>query len=297
MRSARCGFALLIGLLNLPCARAFADSNATYYVQVRFQGERLWSVYQSVPVSDGFQEKLNKAVEDARKAFNVTDIKVTLEYTDRTDSPKDVWTSSGGGKWPGAAAIAGRPAQSTSGGAAPRNENAGPNASAKSGGGRKILVRVYRLVNNKWVEQPDRKYETESEAKAKDYYGKVKTYPGWTATWNAPGVERPKVTMPEMRIVDPGAYNAPKTGTESRRIGYDDGIPKGGSTKAKGGNGYYAVYVWWPGQYPDKNFWSKQKTRAEAEAAAKRNGWVELGVGKYVIQFFPEGTPVPDKLP
>ena len=81
-----------------------------------------------------------------------------------------------------------------------------------------ITVKVYKLVDMKWMVQPERTYEkarpTEKDYdKALDYYQKVKAIPGWNATWNAPGWPRPK----EFKAAKP--YNPPRASkTESKSL-------------------------------------------------------------------------------
>lgn len=68
-----------------------------------------------------------------------------------------------------------------------------------------IVIRVYKRVDGKWIEQPDRRFETkQAYEKAKDYFLKVKKYPGWTATWNAPGWP-----TPQSPAALPKPYNPP----------------------------------------------------------------------------------------
>jgi len=73
-----------------------------------------------------------------------------------------------------------------------------------------ITVKVYKLVNGKWVEQPDRKYETPNEYDtAVDYFQRVKAMRTWTATWNAPGWPKPKEFM-EKKAYDPPDAASPE---------------------------------------------------------------------------------------
>ena len=94
---------------------------------------------------------------------------------------------------------------------------------------------VYELVDGKWVRQDRMQFKTDSQFDtASDYYKSVKSRPGWTATWNAPGWDRPKITIPAGRWSDPGSgtYNPPAGPASggppqgSKRIGYDDNAPK-----------------------------------------------------------------------
>jgi hypothetical protein len=72
-----------------------------------------------------------------------------------------------------------QPSGSKSQGDKPRTGSASVPGSAK-----RVVVRVYKLVDFKWVEQPERLYQTDTDlTRASAYFLKFKDLAGWTATW------------------------------------------------------------------------------------------------------------------
>jgi hypothetical protein len=58
-----------------------------------------------------------------------------------------------------------------------------------------ITVTVYKEEDGKWIKQPDKTYNTESDYEtASAYYQKWRTTPGWRACWNARGFDKPPVS-------------------------------------------------------------------------------------------------------
>jgi hypothetical protein len=143
-------------------------------------------------------DALNLARDDARKfrhETNVVDVRIMRTSDEPGSKPEVVW-SLGGAK-------AGTPPELPGKSTVPALPQKGK---------KEIVVRVYKYENGKSVEQKEREFRTNSEYDvAKGYYEKMKTTPGYTATWNAPGWDTPAITMPDKKWVDvEGVYNNPK---------------------------------------------------------------------------------------
>lgn len=165
---------------------------------------------------------------------------------------------------------------------------------------RPITIKAYKKVNDKWVEQPDRKYETSSNfEEAVEYYKRIRGLAGWTATWNAPGWPKPDEPKGKPKLEnDSGdgkqsdeAKNGSSqtveeksglTGTWGERKGWTLVLQDDGTVQERGNNGRVVQ----AGKWSERNGSVTIRVEANANGLAGKtfNGKVEGKklVGKWV---------------
>jgi len=205
------GLAILLALPQL------AQAGVYYTVQARYSDDPpTWQGEGSYIIVPGQKDpnpldQAKKRYQEVRGEPNVLEVRIIRDSDASGSTPEVLWSSSGG-------KVAEAPEPPAKG-----NETDAPPKGKKT-----IIVTVYKLQGGKMEKQAEYEFRTNTEYdKAKDHYTKYKNMPGWTATWNAPGWDTPKITMPEMKWVDPkGAYNPPNETAKSPEPGVEENKSK-----------------------------------------------------------------------
>lgn len=188
------GLAILLALPQM------AQAGVYFTVEARYSDDReTWQSEGSyILVANEKPTALELAKKRLREVYgetNVLEVRIMRGSDAVGSKPEVVWSSSGG-----------KAAE------APKLPERGPEADAPPPGKKQIIVKVYKSQDGKSVEQKDLEFRTNSDEKAaREYYEKMKLTDGYTATWNAPGWDKPEITFPEKKWVDlKDTYSPPK---------------------------------------------------------------------------------------